>query len=54
VTTTINQSQNTTWTAFLTASGAIAQDPAANRVYFEFVDSGGVVRGSTSVAVTTQ
>ena len=36
------------------ASGAVAQDPAKNRVYFEFVDSSGVVRGSTSTAVTTQ
>jgi virginiamycin B lyase len=54
VTSTINQNQNTTWTAFLTASGTIALNPAANRVYFEFVDSGGVVRGSTSTAVTTQ
>jgi virginiamycin B lyase len=54
VTTTIAANQNTTWTAFLKASGAVAQDPAKNRVYFEFVDSSGVVRGSTSTAVTTQ
>ena len=54
VTTTINQNQNTTWTAFLTASGTITQNPASNRVFFEFLDRGGIVRGSTSVAVTTQ
>jgi phospholipase/lecithinase/hemolysin len=54
VTTTINQGQNTTWSAFLQARGPIAADPANNRVYFEFVDSNGVVRGSTSTAVTTQ
>jgi hypothetical protein len=29
-------------------------DPANNRIVVEFTDSGGVVRGSTSVAVTTQ
>jgi len=28
--------------------------PAANRVFFEFVDQGGIVRGSTSTAITTQ
>jgi hypothetical protein len=54
VTTTINSNQKTTWTAFLQATGAIARDPAINRVFFEFVDSGGIVRGSTSVGVTTQ
>jgi virginiamycin B lyase len=54
VTTTIGADQNTTWTAFLTASGAIAQDAANNRVFFEFVDGSALVRGSTSTAVTTQ
>jgi virginiamycin B lyase len=54
VTTTINTDQNTTWTAFLTAGGPIAQDAAHNRVFFEFVDSTGIVRGSTSTAVTSQ
>jgi hypothetical protein len=54
VTTTINQNQNTTWSVFLQANGPITADPAHNRVYFEFVDSNGVVRGSTSTAVTTQ
>lgn len=54
VTRTINKDENTTWTAFLTAAGPIAQDAAHNRVYFEFVDSSGVIRGSTSTAVTTK
>jgi hypothetical protein len=54
VTTTINQNQNTTWSAFLQATGQILADPAHNRVFFQFVDSNGVVRGSTSTAVTTQ
>jgi hypothetical protein len=54
ITATINQNQNTTWSAFLQANGPIPPDPANNRVFFEFLDSGGVVRGSTSTAVTTQ
>jgi virginiamycin B lyase len=54
VTATINNNQTSTWAAFLTASGTVNPDPAANRVFFEFVDSGGIVRGSTSTAVTTQ
>jgi virginiamycin B lyase len=54
VTTTINQNQNQTWTAFLQASGAVTPDPASSRAFFEFVDQNGVVRGSTSTAVTTQ
>jgi hypothetical protein len=54
VTATINTNQTSTWAAFLTASGAVNPDPAANRVFFEFVDSGGIVRGSTSTAITTQ
>jgi hypothetical protein len=51
---TIAQNQNSTWAAFIQASGMIASDPAANRVFFEFLDQGGVVRGSTSTAITTQ
>jgi hypothetical protein len=54
VTATINENQSTTWSSFLQANGTIPQDPAKNRVFFEFVDSGGVVRGSTSTAVTSQ
>ena len=36
------------------ASGAIPFDPADNRIFVQFNDAGGVVRGSTSVAVETQ
>jgi murein DD-endopeptidase MepM/ murein hydrolase activator NlpD len=54
VTTTINQNQNTTWGAFLQATGAIAPDPANFRAFVEFLDANGIVRGSTSTAVTTQ
>src|SRR5262249_52951463 len=46
-TATIGQNQNTTWAAFLQATGPIPQDPTANRVTFEFVDAAGVVRGGT-------
>jgi virginiamycin B lyase len=54
ITAAINQNQNTTWTAFLQATGPIAQDPARNRVTFQFVDADGVIRGATSTAATTQ
>lgn len=53
VTRVVNQNDTATWTAFITATAAVAPDPAVNRVSFEFVDSGSVVRGSTSIAVTT-
>jgi hypothetical protein len=46
--------ENSTWGAFIKASGIVPLDPAHNRVFFEFVDANGVVRGSTSTAVTTQ
>jgi hypothetical protein len=53
VTRTINNNENTTWTAFITATGAIPQDPAKHRVVFQFED-GSAIRGSTSTALTTQ
>ena len=43
----------TTWAAFLQATSDIPNDPARFRILFEYVDAGGVVRGSTSTAVTT-
>jgi hypothetical protein len=36
------------------ASGAIAFDPVNNRIFVQFTDPGGKVRGETSVAVETQ
>jgi hypothetical protein len=54
VTRSIAANENTTWTAFLQAQGSVPLDPAKYRAYFEFVDGGGVARGSTSTAVTTQ
>ena len=41
-----------TFSIFATATGAIAADPASNRIFVSFKDaSGGTLRGSTSVAV---
>jgi hypothetical protein len=51
---TIGHDENTFWSAFVTATGNIEQDAAKNRIFFEFVDVNGVIRGSTSTAVTTQ
>lgn len=54
VTTTIPSNATPTFSIFATASGAIPFDPAANRIFVRFKDSGGATRGSTSVAVRTQ
>ncbi len=51
---TMSQNETATFTAFLNATGTIPADPAKNRAVFEFLDENGVVRGSTSTAVTTQ
>jgi hypothetical protein len=55
VTRNINHNENTFWSAFVTttANASVLSDPAHNRIYFEFVDANGLVRGSTSTAVTT-
>lgn len=53
VTATINANATPTFAIFVTASGNISFDPAANRIFVRF-SSGGVTRGSTSVAVRTQ
>lgn len=51
---THDQNAIRTFTVLVRGSGqTIANDPARNRIRLEFVDAGGVVRGSTSVAVTT-
>ena len=54
VSTTINANTTPTFAVFGTASGAIPFDPVNNRVFLQFVDSTGAVRGETSVAVETQ
>ena len=54
VTTTINANSTPTFGIFATATSSIAFLPAQNRIFVQFVDPSGVVRGSTSVAVATQ
>jgi murein DD-endopeptidase MepM/ murein hydrolase activator NlpD len=43
--------ETATWGIFGQATGAIALDPAANRITVRYVDDGGILRGATSVAV---
>jgi hypothetical protein len=54
VTTAIAANGTPTFGIFGTASGAIAFDPANSRIFVQFTDTGGAVRGETSVAVETQ
>lgn len=44
--------ETATWSVFVQATGPIPLDPATRRLRIEFVDGAGIVRGSTSVAVT--
>ncbi|MDE2180246.1 MAG: hypothetical protein KGJ40_05270, partial [candidate division NC10 bacterium] len=53
VTTPIDATATPTFGIFVTGSGPIPFDPAHNRIVVRFTDSGGVVRGATSVAVRT-
>ena len=53
VTTTINAGATPTFAIFAAGSGAIAFDPAGNRIFVVFRDAGGAVKGATSVAVRT-
>jgi hypothetical protein len=52
--TTINANATPTFGIFVTASGTVPFDPANNRIFVQFTDSTGAVRGETSVAVETQ
>jgi hypothetical protein len=54
VTTTIAADATPTFAIFGTASGAIPFDPADSRIFVQFSDSTGAVRGETSVAIETQ
>jgi hypothetical protein len=54
VTTQINANATPTFAIFVQGGGTIPFDPATNRVFVRFKDSGNVTRGSTSVAVRTQ
>jgi hypothetical protein len=49
-----NAGATPTVAVFVTASGDVPFIPQSNRIFVDFSDPGGVVRGSTSVAVTTQ
>jgi hypothetical protein len=54
VTTTIDSDDTPTFSVFVTAEGPIPLDPANFRIFIEFTDSEDQVRGSSSVAVTTE
>jgi len=54
VSTDIRPNATPTFGIFVTSSGNVPFDPANSRVFVSFADSGGTVRGSTSVAVRTQ
>jgi virginiamycin B lyase len=43
-----------TFSVFATATGSIPFAPGSSRIFVQFSDSSGVIRGSTSVAVETQ
>ena len=52
VSSTVNTNQSATYAVFVKADGAVAFNPAVNRIFLR-LSSGGIVRGATSVAVTT-
>jgi hypothetical protein len=54
VTTMINANATPTFGIFVQGEGNVPFDPAVNRVFVRFKDSGGQTRGSTSVAARTQ
>ncbi len=54
VTTTINANATPTFGIFVDGTADVPFDPANSRIFVRFKDNGGVTRGSTSVAVTTQ
>jgi Protein of unknown function (DUF4038)/Putative collagen-binding domain of a collagenase len=54
VTTIIAAGATPTFATFVQGSSNVSFDPAANRIFVRFKDSGAVTRGSTSVAVRTQ
>jgi hypothetical protein len=54
VTTTIATNATPTFGIFVAASATVTDSPGANRVFVQFTDASGVLRGETSVAVRTQ
>jgi hypothetical protein len=53
VTTSIDAGATPTFAFFVTSTASVPFDPANNRVFVRFEDTGGVTRGATSVAVRT-
>jgi hypothetical protein len=53
VATTISGNAEPTFGIFVSATGTVAFDPTNNRIFVQFTDSTGAVRGETSVAVET-
>jgi hypothetical protein len=54
VTTDIPPNATPTFGIFVTGSAPVADMPGVNRIFVTFTDSGGTLRGETSVAVRTQ
>ena len=54
VTTDIQPNATPTFGIFAAGSASVADSPGTNRIFVTFTDSGGVLRGETSVAVRTQ
>ena len=54
VTTQIAAGATPTFGIFIQGGGVVAFSPGVNRIFVRFSDPGGVIRGSTSVAVRTQ
>lgn len=54
VSTSIAANGTPTFGVFVAATAAVPFSPAVNRVFVRFSESGGIVRGATSVAVRTQ
>ncbi|HSF57201.1 MAG TPA: hypothetical protein VLD83_03960 [Candidatus Binatia bacterium] len=54
VITQINANATPTFGIFVQGNGNVSFDPAANRIFVRFKNSGNITRGSTSVAVRTQ
>jgi CSLREA domain-containing protein len=54
VTTQVNADATPTFGIFVEGNGNVPFDPAVNRIFVRFKDSGNITRGSTSVAVRTQ
>ncbi len=53
VTATVNANATSTFGIFAISNGAVPFSLGTSRVFVQFSDAGGVVRGATSVAVTT-